>query len=75
MSFAKYTTAAAVALSMMSAPVLASPVSSVASSRAGVTMQDENQLGGGFIIPLFALAAIIAGILVVLDNDEEPTSP
>jgi hypothetical protein len=80
MSFGKVTMGAVIALSMTSAPVLAQSAAplSVAGSqaRAGAALEDENQLGGGFIIPLLALAAIIAGILVVIDNnDEEPTSP
>jgi hypothetical protein len=82
MSFGKVSMAAVVALSMTSAPVLAqtaTPASklSVASSqaRAGATLDNQSELGGGFIIPLLALAAIIAGILVVLDDNDEPTSP
>jgi len=82
MSFGKVTMATIVALSMTSASALAqtaTPASSlsVASSqaRAGAALEDESQLGGGFIIPLLALAAIIAGILVVIDNDDEPESP
>lgn len=83
MSFGKVSMAAVVALSMTSASAFAqtaTPVSkpSVASSqaRAGAALDNESELGGGFIIPLLALAAIIAGILVVLDdNGDEPTSP
>lgn len=79
MSLGKLSVAAAVALSMTSAPVLAaaSPASSLSVARAGATMSEESELGtGGFLIPLLALAAIIAGILVVIDdNDEEPESP
>lgn len=77
MSFGKVSMAAMVALSMTSAPVLAAPASSlsVSQARAGATVEDESQLGGGFIIPLLALAAIVAGILVVIDNDDDPESP
>lgn len=81
MSFRKASVAALVALSMTSAPALAAADSasrlSVAASqtRAGATIENENELGGGFIIPLLALAAIVAGILVVLDNDEDVVSP
>ena len=79
MGFGKVS-AAIVALSMTSAPVLANatPASSlsVSQARAGAALEDESQLGGGFIIPLLALAAIIAGILVVIDGDgDEPVSP
>lgn len=80
MSFAKISMAAVVALSMTSAPVLAQHSASALSlagsqARAGATVENGNELGGGFIIPLLALAAIIAGILVVLDDDDLPESP
>lgn len=78
MSFRKASVAAMAALSLTSAPVFAQAASPVASqARAGVSLQEENQLGGGFIIPLLALAAVIAGILVVVGGDDEdrPTSP
>jgi len=66
-----------VALSMTSAPVLAqASTTSALSVRAGAETANESELGGGFIIPLLALAAIVAGILVVLDDDgDEPVSP
>lgn len=80
MSFRKASVAVVTALAMTSAPALAAADSasrlSVASqSRAGTTVEDQSQLGGGFIIPLLALAAIVAGILVVIDNDDDPESP
>lgn len=77
MSLGKVSVAAALALSMTSAPVLAaaSPAASLSVARASSTMSDESELGGsGFLIPLLALAAIIAGILVVIDDNEEESS-
>lgn len=75
MSFRKASMAAAAIISMVSAPVLAqaaSPASSLSVARAGATMEGENELGGGgFLIPVLALAAIIAGILVVIDDGDE----
>ncbi|HEY0625288.1 MAG TPA: hypothetical protein VGD10_01000 [Allosphingosinicella sp.] len=50
-------------------------VGTATAARAGADQQDGSSLGGGVIIPLLALAAIVAGILVVLDNDDDPDSP
>ncbi|MBA3677892.1 MAG: hypothetical protein H0W74_10895 [Sphingosinicella sp.] len=80
MGFGKVSMAAIVALSMTSAPAFANATPgsslSVSQARASASLEDEGQLGGGFIIPLLALAAIIAGILVVIDDgDDDPTSP
>jgi hypothetical protein len=64
--------------SAAAAPVRASqslPVSNVYDVRTGAEIDSESNLGGGFLIPLLALAAIIAGILVVIDNNDKPTSP
>ena len=68
--------AATAAISMMAVPAVAA-AQSAAIAPAEETIESESQLGtGGFLIPLLALAAIIAGILVVIDdNDEEPASP
>lgn len=32
---------------------------------------DDQACGGGFLIPLLALAAVILGILVLIDDDDE----
>lgn len=80
MSFRKASMAAAAALSMVSAPVLAQAATSASSlsvARAGATMEGENELGGGgFLIPVLALAAVLLGIWVVVDDGgDEPASP
>jgi hypothetical protein len=80
MNFGKTATAVAVALSVTSAPVLAqtdaSRLSVSAAQRAGAPAEEANEMGGGFLIPLLALGAIILGILVLLDDDEDlPESP
>jgi len=80
MNFGKTATAVAVALSVTSAPVLAqtdaSRLSVAAAERAGAPAQEANEMGGGFLIPLLALGAIILGILVLLDDDDDsPESP
>jgi len=79
MSLRKASVAAIAALALTSTPVLAATSSlSVASAqaRAGAPLEEGSELGGGFLIPLLALAAIVAGILVVVDgDDDEPVSP
>jgi hypothetical protein len=65
--------------SAAAAPVRASqslPSATTVDARAGAELEAESQMGGGFLIPLLALAAIVLGILVVLDEDDDsPTSP
>lgn len=77
MSFKKATVAAILAASMASTPVLAQSAAPLSvASRSGATTQDENELRGGFIIPMIAVVAIILGILVLTGgNDDGPTSP
>ncbi len=75
MSLRKASLAAALAVSMVGAPALAqtqpAPV-----QRSGATMEDANELRGGFIIPLIAIIAIILGILAATGGDgDPPTSP
>ena len=77
MSFKKATVAAMLAASMASAPVLAQSAAPLSvAARAGATTQDENELRGGFIIPVVAVVAIILGILVLTGGgDDGPHSP
>lgn len=67
--------AATAAVALMAAPTVAA-AAPVNVAPATETVEAENELGGGFIIPLLALAAIILGILVVLDDgDDDRVSP
>lgn len=83
MSVGKLALKAALMTSIVAMPTLVhaadasklSVASAVSGTRAGVDQQGENQLGGGIIIPLLALAAIIGGILVVLKDDNDTVSP
>lgn len=82
MSFRKVSMGAAIAISMVSAPVLASTAPAgtapVAQSvRSGAEMEQSNELGrGGWFIPLLAILAIIAGIIAAVGGDDErPHSP
>jgi hypothetical protein len=79
MRMAKFLTAVAVA-SLATAPVIAAPASklSVAQSvgvKASSKSGKSNQLGGGFILPLLALLAIIGGGIAISQGDDEPDSP
>lgn len=79
MSLKKASVAAALAVSMVSTPVLAQSVQSAAplsvASRIGATTEDSSELRGGFIIPLVAVVAIILGILAATGGGGGPSSP
>ena len=76
MSLRKASLAAALAVSMVSTPVLAQSQAAQV-QRSSAEMEDANELRGGFVIPLIALIAIILGILAAThDNDDDlPHSP
>lgn len=75
MSLRKASLAAALAVSMVGAPVLAQTQAAPV-QRSGAAMEDANELRGGFIIPLIAIIAIILGILAATGGDDDrPTSP
>lgn len=80
MSFKKATLAAMLAVSMAGTPVLAQTAPSAASlsvaARSGAEMQDANDVRGGFLIPLLAVLAVIAGIVVAVGGGgDDPVSP
>ena len=83
MSFKKASMVAMLAVSMASTPVLAQTAAASSapvvteSARSGAAMDDANALNGGFLIPLLAVLAVIAGIYVAVDggDDDRPTSP
>ena len=79
MSFKKASLAAMLAVSMASTPVLAQSAPSAAAlsvaERSGATTEDANELRGGFIIPLLAVLAVIAGLIIAFGGDDEPESP
>jgi len=75
MSLRKASLAAALAVSTISAPVMAQTQAAPV-ERSGADMQNANELRGGFIIPLIAIIAIILGILAALHEDDDlPHSP
>jgi hypothetical protein len=60
------------AAAMASAPVLAS---SLSAERSDAPVANEAELGGdGMIIGILAAAAVIAGIIIIADGDDDPVS-
>ena len=75
MSLRKTSLAAALAVSMVSAPVFAQTQAAQV-QRSGAEMEQANELRGGFVIPLLAIVAIILGILAAVDDGgDRPVSP
>lgn len=79
MSFAKTALKAAVAASMIAVPAVANASTaasalSLSNARIGAELEGENQLGGGIIIPLLAVAAIGLGIWAAVDDDESESA-
>jgi hypothetical protein len=79
MSFKKASLAAMLVASMVSTPVLAQSAPSASAlsvaERSGAATSDENELRGGFIIPLIAIIAVILGILAATSGGDDPESP
>ncbi len=71
---------AAAAVSLAVSPAVASTaasklsLSSAESVRASTTAGKSNKDAGGFLIPLLAVAAVIGGVLVLVDEDDTPDS-
>ena len=79
MRMMKAAIAAALGFSMASAPVLAQSAAplSVAHSvaRAGAETEDNSQINGGYIIPGLIIVAIIVGVILLTDGNNNPSSP
>jgi hypothetical protein len=76
MRLAKIATAVA-ACSLAVSPALASSASKLSLSnapRAATQVEESNEQAGGFIVPLLAVAAIVLGVVVAVDGDNEPDS-
>jgi hypothetical protein len=63
--------AAAAAMTLLAAPVAAQ----AAPQRAAAPTVQGNELRSSWIIGIFALAAIIAAIVIATKNDNDPVSP
>lgn len=77
MNLGKKSLMALAAFTMAGAPISAQAASSlsVSSIRAGAETEDANQLGGGHLIPILAVIAVVVGIILITDGDDSPTSP
>jgi hypothetical protein len=77
MGLKKASVAAVLAVSMASTPVLAQSAAPLSvAARSGATTSDENNIRGGFIIPVIAVVAIILGILAATGgHGSRPHSP
>ncbi|WP_431469999.1 hypothetical protein [Sphingosinithalassobacter sp. LHW66-3] len=78
MRLAKFLTAVAAA-SMATAPAIAAPASvlSLAQSdvRASTDGENESDVAPAIIVGVLAVAAVIGGVVAVVDGDDEPDSP
>lgn len=79
--FKKVMTSAA-AMSLAVVPVAAhaadaSKLSVASSARVAKSTKAGDELagGGGFVVAGLALIAVVVGIIIVADNDDEPNSP
>ena len=61
--------------SAVQAATPASKLSLQGTARAATADKDASQMRGGFIIPAIAIVAIILGIIVLSNDDDEPHSP
>lgn len=76
MRLVKIATAVA-ACSLAVSPALASSASKLSlsnASRAASQVDESNEQAGGFIIPLIAVAAVVLGVVVAVDGDNEADS-
>lgn len=68
----KTITTAAIATSMVATPVLAQ---SATAARQATGIESAEEFGGGpagFLIGLLALAAVVAALVIAIDESEEP---
>ena len=73
MRLGKLLASAAVAASLVSAPVSAQ--AAAADLRTSTKVEGES-LAGGFLIPALAILAVILGVVVLVDDgDDAPVSP
>ncbi len=78
MTVLKNLLAGAAALTLVGAPVIASaatPASKLSvsqSARAGSAVRKNNQLAGGFLVPLLAAIAIGVGIAIASGGSKSP---
>jgi hypothetical protein len=67
--------AATAAVSLAVAPVAAQAAASGVEGVRSGTQAEGERIGGSLLLPLLALAALAAVLIVALDDDESPASP
>jgi hypothetical protein len=65
--------AAVAAISMAAAPAVAAPKPATEVAPQSETVEGE-QIRGGFLLPLAIIIAIIIGVLLLTNDDEDPIS-
>ncbi len=83
MSTVKKLMTSALALSLVSMPVVAnaadaSKLSLSSQARAGAVAKGDRQEEGsssGWIVAVLAAAAVVGGIIIIADGDDDPNSP
>lgn len=64
------------ATALVASPTMAAAAPVHVAQPATEEVNGDNALrGGGWVVGLLALAAIIAGIIIIADNDDKPNSP
>lgn len=67
----RFVALASAAAAMVALPVMAN---AAVADRAVAPVEGEQELGGSILIAVLAVAAVVAGIIIISD-DEEPESP
>ena len=69
-------TAAFIAASMVAAPTIAAAQTAAPTEVAPSSETVEgSEIRGGFLLPLAVIVAIIIGVLLLTNDDEDPVSP
>ncbi len=63
------------AFATAAASLAISPVAAQAApaSRASALILEQDELAGGYILPVLAVIAIVVGIILLTDNDDDDT--
>jgi hypothetical protein len=67
--------AATAGISLAVAPVAAQAATSGVESVRSGTQAEGERIGGSLLLPLLALAALAAVVILAVDDDESPASP
>ena len=63
------------ALALVVTPLAAQAAAPLARDAAPVDSAEELAGGSGIIVALLALAAVVGGVLIAIEDEDEPTSP